>query len=195
MSAFEIYINFRTSRKDSSGNESFECHSERMNEKAPRCNFAIRFPYKRLVGLQMINSSSSFSISSLNLLTMKSHISLLVLPLIARAAVPTSGPDGKYTLMAESITAKFLPYAACITNLMVSDCNNVRRDIILGYDNASLYLVGPNHPDYGAVSGRYINRIANHTYLMDGVRHYTDSNGGNGTLRSGLSGWSRDSGT
>lgn len=114
----------------------------------------------------------------------------LLLPLSVLAAVPPPGPDGKYTLTAPGIEAKFIPYAACITNLIVSDKNGVKRDVILGYDNASFYPVDPNHPDYGAVPGRYVNRIANHTYVMDGVRYLTESNDGNGTLHSGLNGWS-----
>ncbi|KAF4630456.1 hypothetical protein G7Y89_g7681 [Cudoniella acicularis] len=123
---------------------------------------------------------------------MKSILSLLALPLLASAnyRVPPPGPDGKYTLKAPGIEAKFIPYAACITNLVISDRNGVSRDIILGYDNASLYPVDPNHPDYGAVPGRYVNRIANHTYVLDGERYYTEANDGNGTLHSGTNGWS-----
>jgi aldose 1-epimerase len=116
---------------------------------------------------------------------------LLALPLVSAVAVPAPGPDGKYTLTADGITAKFIAYSAAITNLIVSDRNGVKRDIILGYDNASYYPVDPNHPDYGAVPGRYTNRIANHTYVLDGQRYYTEANDGNGTLHSGLNGWSR----
>ncbi|TAQ91095.1 hypothetical protein B7494_g671 [Chlorociboria aeruginascens] len=115
---------------------------------------------------------------------------LLLLPFVFCASVPAPGPDGKYTLSADGITAKFITYSAAISNLIVSDRNGVKRDIILGYDNTSFYPVDPNHPDYGAVPGRYANRIANHTYVLDGVRYYTDDNDGNGTLHSGTNGWS-----
>ncbi|KAH6671905.1 putative aldose 1-epimerase [Halenospora varia] len=127
---------------------------------------------------------------------MKSFLSLLALPLLAAAYTPKHdgphpGSDGKFTLKAPGITAKFIAYSAAITNLVVLDRNGVERDIILGYDNASLYPVDPNHPDYGAVPGRYANRIANHNYVLDGERYYTEANDGNGTLHSGLNGWSR----
>lgn len=74
---------------------------------------------------------------------------ILVLAALAAAApaakkVPPPGPDGKYTLTAPGITAKFIPYAACITNLIVPDRNGTLRDVILGYDNASFYPVDPN---------------------------------------------------
>lgn len=121
---------------------------------------------------------------------MNSILTLLALPLVL-AAVPPPGADGKYTFTAPGISASFIPYAACITNLIVSDRHNVSRDIILGYDNTTFYPVDPNHSDYGAVPGRYANRIANHTYVLDGVRYFTEANDGNGTLHSGLQSWSR----
>jgi aldose 1-epimerase len=121
-------------------------------------------------------------------------ISLLPLLTIAHPGqphIPLPGPDGKYELKAPGISAKFIPYAASCTNLYVTDRNGVQRDIILGYDNASLYPVDPNHPDYAAVPGRYTNRIKDATYVLDGTRYYTERNDGNGTLHSGLNGWSR----
>ncbi|PVH85923.1 putative aldose 1-epimerase [Cadophora sp. DSE1049] len=120
----------------------------------------------------------------------KSLFACLLLPLSA-LAVLAPGPDGTYTLSAPGITAKFIAYSAAITSLIVSDRNGVKRDIILGYDNGTFYPVDPNHPDYGAVPGRYTNRIANHTYSIDGTRYFTEANDGNGTLHSGLNGWSR----
>jgi aldose 1-epimerase len=77
---------------------------------------------------------------------MKVVSSILVLVGLAAAAkeVPPPGQDGKYTLTAPGITAKFIPYAACITNLIVPDRNGTLRDVILGYDNASFYAVDPN---------------------------------------------------
>ncbi|CZR63159.1 related to aldose 1-epimerase [Phialocephala subalpina] len=123
---------------------------------------------------------------------MKVVSSILVLVGLAAAAkeVPPPGPDGKYTLTAPGITAKFIPYAACITNLIVPDRNGTLRDVILGYDNASFYAVDPNHSDYGAVPGRYVNRIKDHTYVLNGTRYFTEANDGNGTLHSGTNGWS-----
>ncbi|CZT43741.1 related to aldose 1-epimerase [Rhynchosporium secalis] len=124
----------------------------------------------------------------------KPLLASLLLPLFGlanSASVPGPGHDGTYTLSAPGITAKFIPYSAAITSLVVSDRNGVKRDVILGYDNATFYPVDPHHPEYGAVPGRYTNRIANHSYMIDGTRYYTQKNDGNGTLHSGLNGWSR----
>ncbi|CAG8982522.1 hypothetical protein HYALB_00002302 [Hymenoscyphus albidus] len=124
-------------------------------------------------------------------LLMLFFLPLFVFSIEAHPSAPAPGPDGKYTLTAPGITAKFIAYGASISNLIVKDRNGIDRDIILGYDNASFYPVDPNHPDYGPVPGRYTNRIANHTYVIDGKRYYTEANDGNGTLHSGLNGWSR----
>ncbi|KAF8861857.1 galactose mutarotase-like protein [Acephala macrosclerotiorum] len=109
---------------------------------------------------------------------------------LAAKAIPSLGPDGKYTLMAPGITAKFIPYAACITNLIVPDRNGTLRDVILGYDNAKFYPVDPDHSDHSAVPGHYVNRIKDHTYVLNGTRYFTEANDGNGTLHSGTNGWS-----
>lgn len=89
----------------------------------------------------------------------KALFTLLVLPLSVLSAWAPPGPDGKYTLTAPGITAKFIPYAASITNLVVPDRNGTLRDVILGFDNATFYPVDPNHPDYGAVPGRYTTAL------------------------------------
>ncbi|KAK2757587.1 hypothetical protein FQN54_004556 [Arachnomyces sp. PD_36] len=108
----------------------------------------------------------------------------------AAAAVPPPDANGKYTLNSTGISASFIPYSAAITNLYVEDKNGVVRDIVLGYDDAEDYVDDPNHPNYGAVPGRYANRISNATYVIDGKRYYTERNQNNGTLHSGTNGWS-----
>ncbi|KAL7268855.1 hypothetical protein RUND412_008506 [Rhizina undulata] len=42
---------------------------------------------------------------------------------------------------------------------------------------------------YGAVPGRYANRIGNATFTLDGVFYHTPMNDGNNTLHSGPNGW------
>jgi aldose 1-epimerase len=106
------------------------------------------------------------------------------------ASIPPPDQDGKYTIESMGIKASFIPYAASITNLWIADRNGTQRDIVLGYDNASFYATDPIHPNYGATPGRYVNRIANATYELDGVRYYTQRNNGNSTMHSGTNGWS-----
>jgi hypothetical protein len=45
-----------------------------------------------------------------------------------------------YTLTAENITAKFIPYGARLTSLLVQDRDGNYQDVVAGYDNATQYL-------------------------------------------------------
>ncbi|OCL07794.1 aldose 1-epimeras-like protein [Glonium stellatum] len=104
--------------------------------------------------------------------------------------LPDPGPDGKYTLTAPGIRAKFIPYAATLTNLFVKDKFGIERDVVLGYDNASYYPVDPEHPVYNEVPGRYANRIGNGSFTLDGVTYHLAKNDGPNTLHSGPNNWS-----
>lgn len=42
---------------------------------------------------------------------------------------------------------------------------------------------------YGAIPGRYANRIGNATFTVDGVTYHTEQNDGSNTLHSGTNGW------
>ncbi|KAF7190507.1 putative aldose 1-epimerase [Pseudocercospora fuligena] len=79
-------------------------------------------------------------------------------------------PNGKYELQSEGIRAQFIPYAASITNLFIKDVHGVERDIVLGFDNAT---------------------IKNSTFTIDGNTYHTDPNDNKGldTLHGGSDGW------
>ncbi|KAF8425318.1 galactose mutarotase-like domain-containing protein [Tirmania nivea] len=112
----------------------------------------------------------------------------VALTTVTAATIPDPGPDGKYILTAPGIRAGFIPFAAAITNLWVEDKNGVERDIILGYDTADEYPPGARR-HYGAIPGRYSNRIGNATFTVDGVTYHTQKNDGPNTLHSGTNGW------
>lgn len=65
------------------------------------------------------------------------------------------GKDGKYTIEAEGIRAKFIPYGASISNLFIKDKHGVERDIVLGFDNATYYSIDKQHPHLGGVPGMF----------------------------------------
>jgi aldose 1-epimerase len=50
--------------------------------------------------------------------------------------------------------------------------------------------VDPSHPVYNAIPGRYVNRIGNATYTIDGKTFVTEKNDGGNTLHSGTNNWS-----
>ncbi|KFY86256.1 hypothetical protein V500_07759 [Pseudogymnoascus sp. VKM F-4518 (FW-2643)] len=104
--------------------------------------------------------------------------------------LPKPDKDGRYTISAPGISAKFIPYAATLTNLFVKDKNGVERDVVLGYDNTTFYPVDPGHPVYNAIPGRYANRIGNGTFTLDNVTYHLEKNDGDNTLHSGTNNWS-----
>ena len=52
-------------------------------------------------------------------------------------------------------------YGATITSIRVSDSKGIFADVALGYDSFSEYLNANDKPYFGAVVGRYGNRIRN----------------------------------
>lgn len=81
----------------------------------------------------------------------------------------------KYTISAPGISASFIPYGATLTNLLVPDKNGNPQDVILGYDSGTSYLNDTEtaHTYFGAVVGRYANRIKNGTFTVQYV--YSES--------------------
>ncbi|TAQ83309.1 hypothetical protein B7494_g8367 [Chlorociboria aeruginascens] len=109
------------------------------------------------------------------------------------------GPDsnGKYEINGPGIRALFVPYGASISNLFLNDSSGTERDIVGGWDNASYYGIDKQHPHFGAVPGRYANRIKNSSFEIDGQLYHilpnenpTPANPqGIDTLHGGPDGW------
>lgn len=113
---------------------------------------------------------------------------------------PFSGdPFQKYELSANGISATFIPYGARLTSLVVNDKNGNPQDVAVGYDEGARYLedTETNHTFFGAVVGRYANRIKNGTFAIDGVQSDIPKNEHNGTntLHGGLVGYDQQNWT
>lgn len=75
---------------------------------------------------------------------------------------------------------------ATIVSVKVPDKNGTLRDVVLGYDNTSDYQ---NHTYYfGAVIGRYANRISGASCEIDGVTYPLEVNDNENNLHSGANG-------
>jgi galactose mutarotase-like enzyme len=59
---------------------------------------------------------------------------------------------------------------AIITSIRVPDRNGKIDDVVLGYDTLDPYVRNPSY--FGAIVGRYANRIANGKFTLDG-KEYT----------------------
>ncbi|MEL7291561.1 MAG: aldose epimerase family protein [Pseudomonadota bacterium] len=69
---------------------------------------------------------------------------------------------------------KVTNYGCIVTSIEAPDRNGEIADVVLGYENLEKYLGG--HPFFGAVAGRYANRIENGRYSLDGEQFVLENN-------------------
>ena len=101
--------------------------------------------------------------------------------------------DGKsvllYTLKNKAGAAVGITnYGARVVTLVVPDKNNKPTDVVLGYDKISSYQK-KGEPFFGAIIGRYGNRIANGEFTLDGKTFQLQKNDGKNTLHGGTDGF------
>ncbi len=103
-------------------------------------------------------------------------------------------PDGTtielYTLRnSHGMTATIMTYGGIVTSLTVPDKNGKFGDVVLGYDNLEDYL--KSSPYFGALIGRYGNRIANGKFSLDGVEYTLATNNAPNALHGGVNGFDK----
>lgn len=103
-------------------------------------------------------------------------------------------PDGQiatlYTLKnSHGVTAKITDYGGIITHFLVPDKEGNFEDVVLGFDNLDDYLGG--HPFFGALVGRYGNRIANAQFTLEGQTYTLHANNGPNSLHGGKVGFDK----
>src|SRR4249920_474189 len=80
-----------------------------------------------------------------------------------------------YTLKnAQALEAKITNYGGILVSLMVPDRNGKLDDVVLGFDELDGYL--NEHPYFGAIIGRYGNRIATGRFTLDGNAYQLATN-------------------
>ena len=100
-------------------------------------------------------------------------------------------PDGKpveqFTLTnARGLEVKAISYGGIITSLRVPDRNGRLDDIVLGFESLDGYL--KNDPFFGAIIGRYGNRIGKGQFALDGKTYKLATNNGPNHLHGGNKG-------
>jgi aldose 1-epimerase len=99
-------------------------------------------------------------------------------------------PVQVYTLRnAHGMTVKLLDYGAIITELWVPDRTGALADVVLGYPTLAAYLRAT--PYFGAVVGRYANRIAAGRFSLDGETFVLARNDGANHLHGGIRGFDK----
>jgi aldose 1-epimerase len=95
-----------------------------------------------------------------------------------------------YTLKNDKgMEVKIMTYGGIITSLTAPDRNGKYADVVLGFDNLEQYLKG--HPNFGALVGRYGNRIAKGRFTLDGQEYKLAINNGENHLHGGLKGFDK----
>lgn len=87
------------------------------------------------------------------------------------------------------MTVKITNYGGIITSIMVPDRSGNLGDVVLGYDSLDQYL--EKSPYFGAIVGRYANRIAKGKFTLNGHEYHLAVNNGNNTLHGGIKGFDK----
>jgi aldose 1-epimerase len=118
---------------------------------------------------------------------------------IAKPAMITRSPFGKtpdgtpveiYTLRnSRGMEARIMTYGGIVNSLKVLDKSGNFGDVVLGYDNLDGYI--KTTPYFGALIGRYGNRIAGGQFTLDGVTYTLATNNPPNHLHGGVKGFDK----
>src|SRR5579863_1825325 len=95
---------------------------------------------------------------------------------------------GLYFLHNGNLTAAITNYGARVVSLIVPDKNGNPTDVVLGYDSIGKYI---HQPDtyFGAIVGRYGNRIGHAKFKLNGKEYTLYKNNGPNSLHGGKKGF------
>jgi len=95
-----------------------------------------------------------------------------------------------YTLKnLNGIEVSIINYGGIITSIKAPNKKGVLENIVLGYDSLAQYI--ETSPYFGAIVGRYGNRIANGQFSLDGKAYSLAKNNGPNSLHGGLKGFDK----
>jgi len=102
--------------------------------------------------------------------------------------------DGKnvylYTLVNDKgDTVTITNYGGTVTSFVTPDKNGKYSSVIIGFDSLAPYLQHP--PYFGALIGRYGNRIGDAKFTLDGTVYHLAANDGKNTLHGGIKGFDK----
>jgi aldose 1-epimerase len=101
-------------------------------------------------------------------------------------------PDGAavdvYTLKSDAVEAKVTTFGARIISIKTADKTGKVGEVVLGYDSLAGYLADKK-TYFGAIVGRYGNRIAHGKFTLDGKAYQLPKNNDDNSLHGGTVGF------
>jgi aldose 1-epimerase len=101
-------------------------------------------------------------------------------------------PDGRavdiYTLKSDGIEARIMTYGARTVSIKTADRDGKMGDVVLGYSAFDGYLADKS-TYFGAIVGRYGNRIAKGKFSLDGHSYQVPVNNNGNSLHGGIVGF------
>ena len=94
-----------------------------------------------------------------------------------------------YTLRNDAIEVKLTNFGGILVSINVPDGKGNVADVVLGYDTLEEY-VNDNYY-FGAIVGRYANRIANGEFELNGKKYNLAINNGGNHLHGGIKGFNK----
>ena len=95
----------------------------------------------------------------------------------------------KYLLANGSCEIEVISYGGIITSIKVPDKNNNLIDVVLGFETLDPYL--KDHPYFGAIVGRYANRIDNGKFTINNMDYNLPINNNGTSLHGGIKGFDK----
>jgi aldose 1-epimerase len=115
-------------------------------------------------------------------------------PSIARAPFGKTGDGQAVDILtlsnANGMEVRTMPYGAIIVSLSVPDRAGKSGDVVLGFDTFDEYIA-KKPPYFGAIVGRYGNRIAKGRFTVDGNAYTLATNNGPNHLHGGIKGFDK----
>lgn len=94
-----------------------------------------------------------------------------------------------FTLKNKDMTVTLTNYGGIVTSVLVPDQKGKIDDVVLGFNNLDSYL--KTHPFFGALVGRYGNRIGNSKFTLEGKEYKLVANDGKNHLHGGTIGFDK----
>jgi aldose 1-epimerase len=110
----------------------------------------------------------------------------------AFGALPDGTKVDRYTLTnSRGMRVRILTYGGILQTIEVPDRHGHLANVTLGFATLDGYLESNNSPYFGALIGRYANRIANGTFQLNGTTYHLPINNPPNSLHGGTIGFDK----